>query len=796
MKKRILSLILAAAMMASALLIGCNDTFPINSQEETPLETPAESPVETPKETPADTPAETDPVEPPTPEYDPAPEEGTLLFYEDFEDVDLGLDSPKTVAALGWTALGSDNSAYSDGTASFTVKELNGSRALYIQNYDGKTAGKSSYLEILSSEQFGFLHGKSYTYQYDVTYTTASAGSQYINIISEHNGGFYNTYHLRNAGYAHNQCCVSGSFYRYATTYTDENSVATKLLGKKYVSTVQVLSNVTVSVRYVVDWQKGNSVYVRSFDEKAVSPGEWILVSAFDPTQPGAEYFTPDAGGAAMVLKVSGGQNGYVDNITIWSGTGDEPDDKNNAYLTPSAECHRMVKDGDEVLCALCGRGGDAIEFGWLLEGVPAYEWGITSASSYVSGQGIDATQKMKNEDLMQLVSETNAEEFEKYIKKLENKGFVREFRREADGNIFASYVKAGIRVYAYYLYQRHEARVVRELTSVSSSLEDFGYVYEKQAGEQTVVYQYAMAMRDGSHFKADGYKDNGMFYIIKLADNSLVLIDGAQGSQFPESQSDNLMKMLRRITGTKDGETIKIAAWYITHAHGDHYGGFKEFSKKYAKNFELQRVFFALASTNSDNSAMAGGASGYKDIIGVIDSYYSDDEPEFLRLHTGQTFSLADMQVEVIYTHEDSVDAETAKSPITSYNDSSAVIRISVDGETILFMGDAQETAMSFLTMTWTGESLRSDGIQLAHHVLNDLSLLYHIVKAPVVLIPQSLHRIEEHKVSPKPYGAAKKYARQDMIFFQNTYTVGIAVVDGRWEKVYTLPVVYEIAK
>ncbi len=785
MKKRILSMILVVSMLASAILVGCNDAPPVNSFEETPLETPKETPEETPEETPA----ETDSVGPPEPTYDPAPEEGTLLFYEDFEDVEIGLDSQKTVAALGWTA-------HDGGTATYTVKELNGSRALYVYNFDGKTVGKASYLEMLSSKQFAYLHGRNYTYQYDITYTTASAGSQYINIISEYCSGFYNTYHLRNAGYAHNQCCVSGTFFRYATTHADENSVATKLLGKKYVANVQTLSNITVSVRYVVDWQKGNSVYIRSFDEKAVSPGEWILVSAYDPTQPGAEYFTPDAGGAAIVLKVSGGQNGYVDNITVWSGTGDEPAHKTGAYLTSSAECHRIVKDGDKVLCALCGRMGEAIEFDWMLDGVPVYEWGKLSETTYVSGQGIDKIQPQRLEDVMQLVSETNAEEFEKYLGKLEKQGFAEEFKRKADGNIFASYVKDGIRVYAYYLHQRHEVRVVRELTSVSSSLEDFGYVYEKQVGEQTVVYQYAMAMRDGSHFKADGYKDNGMLYIIKLADNSLVLIDGAQTSQFPRSQSDNLMKMLREITGTKDGETIRIAAWYITHAHGDHYAGFREFSKIYSKNFDLQRVFFGLASTNSDNSALAGGASGYKDIIGVIDTYYSDDEVEFLRLHTGQTFTLADVGFEVIYTHEDAVNAETAKSPITSYNDSSAVIRITVDGETILFMGDAQELAMSYITMTWTGESLRSDGIQLAHHVLNDLSLLYHVVKAPVVLIPQSLHRIKEHKVSPTPYAAAKKYARQDMIFFQNEYTVGIAVVNGRWEKVYELDVVYEIVK
>ena len=146
---------------------------------------------------------------------------------------------------------------------------------------------------------------------------------------------------------------------------------------------------------------------------------------------------------------------------------------------------------------------------------------------------------------------------------------------------------------------------------------------------------------------------------------------------------------------------------------------------------------------------------------------------------------------------HEDVVNVTTAKSPITSHNDSSSVIRFTIDGMTMMMMGDAQELdAMPRIIKNWSAGYLRSDGIQLAHHVLNDLSPLYHIVKAPVLLIPQSLHRIEEHRVCPKPYGAAKTYAREGMIFFENEYTVGLAVVNGEWTKVYTRDVVYEILK
>ena len=63
------------------------------------------------------------------------------------------------------------------------------------------------------------------------------------------------------------------------------------------------------------------------------------------------------------------------------------------------------------------------------------------------------------------------------------------------------------------------------------------------------------------------------MIYVIKLCDDSLVMIDGGHIFQWNEEAEEGLWNFLKAITNTKDGK-VKIAAWYFTHAHDDHTDG------------------------------------------------------------------------------------------------------------------------------------------------------------------------------------------------------------------------------
>ncbi len=475
--------------------------------------------------------------------------------------------------------------------------------------------------------------------------------------------------------------------------------------------------------------------------------------------------------------------------------------DSNSDYLCDACqeklqptECNEHTDIDEDYACDVCGIFVDEKVNGWLIEDIPAYKGGILAKKVYLTGQGIDSAQLLENEGEMQVVSKTTYNEFTAYIAKLEKAGYEKEFYRKVDNNTFASYIKSDVRVYAYFMSNTKEARIIKEDAKISSSLADFGYTYEKKQGEQSVIYQLALPMNDATHAKPD-FKDNGMLYIIKLADNSVIIIDGANSNQITKDRSQDLMNMLWHITGKQNGDIVKIAGWFITHSHVDHYSGFVAFTKRYSTYLDLERVFFALPSLNLTNKYIdsSSGPSGYRNIIETVNTYFGDDDPMFLRLHTGQAIELADISIEVLQTHEDLVDVSTGESTITDYNDASTIIRLTIDGETFLILGDAgNKRATPKLMKNWSSPYLRSDGVQLAHHVMNDVRSLYEIVQAPVVFVPQSKYGINIKDERVAIYNAAKSYAREDMIFFQNEETAGIAVVNGQWEKVYSVPFTY----
>ncbi len=460
----------------------------------------------------------------------------------------------------------------------------------------------------------------------------------------------------------------------------------------------------------------------------------------------------------------------------------------------PQKECQAHTDANEDLSCDACGAFVDEQVAGWLLEGVPTYGGGRPSGKLYLAGQGLAQQHLPEKENVLQVVSNTSAAEFEAYLAKLARAGFQRELARVADGNSFASFVKGRVRVYAYFMSRTGEARILREYTDVSASLSALAYTYEKKAGEQSVLYQFALPMNDATHPKPD-FKDNGMLYLIKLADGAVVVIDGANANQISDERRDALMEMLWEITGKAQGDTVRIAAWYITHAHTDHYGGFVKFTWKYAKYLDLERVFYALPSLCSPDEVFAegSGADGQRKIVEIVNEYYADDEPLFVRLHTGQSFSLADVTFEVLQTHEDLVDPVTGDTRISNYNDASTVLRVQADGQSFLFLGDAGgKVAMPQLMKNWSNDYLRCDGVQLSHHVMNDLTPLYAVVRASVLFVPQSRYGIERVENRVAIFEAAKSHAREDMVFLQSEGTVGIAVQNGRWEKVYDGPFAY----
>lgn len=265
---------------------------------------------------------------------------GMMVYYEDFSsygDVD-GTDA--VMKALGWKIQTSaEDHAPSDWTARAGIKD----GRLYIENNpeDKSFSGKDGYALMLDEnymkgvEEFG-----TYTLQYDVTYGAAANSKRYLNIVTEYDGEYYNSYHFRVGGYGNNQVYYAGKWYTYDAKNEDDlfaaqkttgdgmSTIAYKLLGRTESmdeGISDVFRDVTVTVR-VIRGSERVDVLMKTADMP-----DFVRVSRM--SEAGDAYgLDSDMKSGAVCFKTGGAINGFVDNIAIWTGDGDMPADTSVNY--------------------------------------------------------------------------------------------------------------------------------------------------------------------------------------------------------------------------------------------------------------------------------------------------------------------------------------------------------------------------------------------------------------------------------------------------------------------------------
>ncbi len=812
MKKTRITALLLALLMAVSTLVSCkgdasDTTSDINTADEV-----------TKNENTADnvTDAETQ-----APEGESVIEDGTLLYYENFDSRASAENTDKTMYRLSWRILDTKSGALTNPSAILSIREYGDGKALYINN--NKTGAVDSYYRILPEGQMGYFHQRNYTVQYDLEYESASETSRYINIVTGYTGKKFMSFHFRNGGRGNNELRLSnGSWKRLdlpgsdAADSTGEGSIVAKLLGKPYDSKTEAFKNIPVSVRYVVEWENGVSVYMRTVSKDTASGGKWVLVSKASDESVGQPHFDPYNFTATVALKVGGAQDGYIDNIKIWTGTGEEPTDttepllrsgKSSCYrhaLTKSdcehsAECRycdytegqALGHNYDGDICKRCERTRVNIENEWFLTALPPYIGGEKPERTYLGGQdNLDAVFDIKDDSEMALIGKTTADEYRTYLKTLESIGYNKTYENKIENDLFAQYEKDDHFVYAYYAANKGEVRVVIDRSSMTG-VDKFGYTYEKKAGDTTEFYQIGLP-HALNHADMENRLNRGMMYAVKLADNSVIIIDGAEYAQFDDEQIENVMNILYDITDTPKGGVIRVAGWYITHCHEDHLSGFGNVIVKYHENLKFERIFYNFPTLNSDYDEYNGRLNTQTQLAKCIEAYIADDEPVFMQVHTGQEFDLADANIQVLYTHEDLVSAEDGEPKLADdFNNTSTVIKITLDGKTFMMLGDIPIQAASVMMSRYSDDILKSDAVQAAHHVINSMNNMYEKIQAETAFIPQSLEFVQSVGAMNSTLNFIKKYIKDGNVFYANKGTYGVAVVDGKLQKIAEYAVV-----
>ena len=150
-----------------------------------------------------------------------------------------------------------------------------------------------------------------------------------------------------------------------------------------------------------------------------------------------------------------------------------------------------------------------------------------------------------------------------------------------------------------------------------------------------------------------------------------------------------------------------QIAAWILTHTHGDHVGCIHGMIKR--KDPMLDRVECFISNFHTPEFFRSLGAEGEASFVEVYDSYINNNGKKFIK-------PVKDDELEIDGLHFEFLFSKNEKYKKNFSNDASLAFRITGAKRNVLILGDLGPEVSEELIET-LGERLRSDIVQMAHH-------------------------------------------------------------------------------
>ncbi|MBE6629564.1 MAG: hypothetical protein E7624_01780 [Ruminococcaceae bacterium] len=373
-----------------------------------------------------------------------------------------------------------------------------------------------------------------------------------------------------------------------------------------------------------------------------------------------------------------------------------------------------------------------------------------------------------------------SAEAFRAYGEKLKGEGYTVLAENEIEESLFATFVnkEAGLMIYVAYNAYAHQSeyahkyeRALRVVVCPTSThaVPDAAILNANQNYKKvtdTAVTQIALEK---------GYV--GMSYVITLEDGRFIIFDGGKtgsGSLAADHLWDVLNASYKRIYGKEPtkNDPVRVAAWVITHSHGDHYNVAKSLLKNYGASGLLDLEY--LIGNYPSKSAVwpiYNADIGMMTEEGTIESLQRVTDFTYLKVHAGQKYYFANLEIEVITTYDD-----LNPTRVHVQNDTNTVLRFTLKKQgkedyTMLWLGDANARQSRFMCAMY-GNYLKSDMVQVAHHGNTGCETdLYSTVNAPVVFFP---NRLESYQMYLDPANRKKSvpYEVDQALIYDNPNT------------------------
>lgn len=220
-------------------------------------------------------------------------------------------------------------------------------------------------------------------------------------------------------------------------------------------------------------------------------------------------------------------------------------------------------------------------------------------------------------------------------------------------------------------------------------------------------------------------------------------MIDGGvtgYGDMDPDERfSDALFDFMRARSRTPG--PLVISAWYLTHAHRDHFLVFGALLRRHHTDVRLQRMLANIPGGYVPNSNLPD----FRHCMEIVRRYYPG--VRYLKAHAGMEIRLADVRLTVLLSQEEQIDFWVRNREVYEqrwkdwkamdradadfracrngyklydFNNTSLICLIRVGELSVLELGDGYR-AETWMVPYYSMATLRADILKVAHHFNND---------------------------------------------------------------------------
>lgn len=301
-------------------------------------------------------------------------------------------------------------------------------------------------------------------------------------------------------------------------------------------------------------------------------------------------------------------------------------------------------------------------------------------------------------------VSGTEVSDYLEYLKTLESCGFKKYVDNGENGlegyTYSATYTKGDLVLTVIQMAKTYKTyiSVGKDIALSPNLIYDKSYVADNKDGAKTTLHMLELY-------------DNGSSFLIQLKNGHFIMNDGGLEDDLPY-----LLDYMESLT--PEGEKPIVDAWFLSHAHGDHYGWLdkmvsdtKYIDRVYVESFYFSEPSEATLMTMNGTGLVRNVMMNYKMLRST-----KGTAPNLYRPQTGQRYYFNDITVDILFTQEQL----TAANHFGDLNDSSTWQMYTIEGQKFLLAGDAADGSTKAVMESYDSEYFNLDMFAVFHHGIN----------------------------------------------------------------------------